>query len=249
MSRSWLAKARSVHDIGGMFYAPKPGEPWDEKRDARAEEKWRALVRPPLPVDEAFAPYFGSWMHDSTVLGIDREKGVLRVRLDSINASDFAYRLARVLGVAPAETRYPVALLLHDPQYVRAARAGIQGELRFADWERLQDTEFLYDWFFQQDGRLQWIAEIYAPRTRGAALSPSVYLLVDAARATADDRCPAAFAKAYGAPAARLYEDAVAGRDDRPIDFNVFDSDDTEEYIVRRMAARGLTTADFGPER
>jgi hypothetical protein len=245
--RSWLAKAKSIHDIGGMFYAPKAGEPWDLERDARAEEKWGKLTRRPLPVEEAFARYYGSRMHDSTVMGIDRDKGRLRIRLDSIDARDFARILARVLDVPEVETLYPVDLLLHDPQHVRAARAGISGELRFTKWESLEDVEFLYDWFFEQDGRLQWIAQLYAFLGHDTALSPDVYLLVDAARVTAEDRCPAAFARAYSAPAARLYEDALAGRDDRPIDFNVFDSPQTEEYILRRMGAHGLTFADFTP--
>jgi hypothetical protein len=243
--RTWLTKARSVHDIGGEFYAPKGGEPWDDARDQRASEKWQRHARQPVPVEEAFRTCFGGWMHDSTVLGIERLGSRFRVRLNSIKACDFASYLAQVIGADPVDRRYRVDLILHDVSYVRAARHDRLGHLRFADWERLSGSEFLGDWFFEQDGRLQWIAQIYDRLPRGSALSDDVFLMVDCARATADDRSAEALVDAYGAPAARLYRDALAGRDDRPIDFDVFSSSKTEDYIRRRMAVHHLTPSNF----
>ena len=248
--RSWLAKTKSIHDLGGHFYVPNSSRPWNDRRESLAERKWLAHFDKPLPVAEADRPYFGSRLHDSHVLGTERGDH-LRLRLDSINAGDFAWSLAAVLCVPRAEAVYPVDLVLHDAAYVRAAREEIGGGLGYVDWERLgmgadeTGVEFLYDWFFEQEGRLQWIAHLWVQHTHRTSRPNDVYLMVDCAKATADDRCPEAFAKRFGAPAAQLYRDAVLRIDDRPIDFNVFDSSETENYIRRRMQAHGFTREDF----
>jgi hypothetical protein len=249
--RSWLAKAKSIHDLGGHFYVPNPSRPWNDQRDALAERKWLAHFDKPLPVEEDDRPYFGSRLHDSHVLGIERVGGYLRLRLDSMNARNFARNLAAVLEVSRVETVYPVDLVLHDAAYVRAAREEIGGGLGYVDWERLgmgadeTGVEFLYDWFFEQEGRLQWIAHLWVRHAHRTSRPNDVYLMVDCAKATADDRCPVAFAKQFGTPAALLYRDAVMGIDDRPIDFNVFDSSETENYIRRRIEAHGFRREDF----
>ena len=137
-SRSWLAHVSDVREIGGMFYAPKTHGPLSEKKeDARAEERWDAARNRPVPQNVVPPEFFGSCMHDSGVIGIEREKGALRVRLDSIVAEDFSCILSRALDGPPAEGPWPVDLLLHDPTYVRVARADARGALRFEDPHRL----------------------------------------------------------------------------------------------------------------
>lgn len=251
--RSWLAKAKSIHDLGGHFYVNDATRPWNDRRDELAMRKWDAHWNKPVPVDEKDKPYYNSAMHDATVLGIERQGSILRIRLDAIDASDFSHYLADVLEVPAVKAIWPIDLVLHDVTYVRAAREEKKGGLRFVDWERIGKTkggsepEFLYDWFFEQEGRLQWIAQLW-PHPEHRIVGPNdVFLMVDCARATAEDRCTAAFAQAYGAGAALLYADARAGIDDNPIDFNVFDSPQTEDYIRRRMAAHGLTREEMRP--
>ena len=246
--RSWLAKARSVHDIGGQFYHPLGGEPWDERRDARAETRWQNAGVEPTPVAERDLPYYGCRMHDSTLLGIERTGSDLRVRLGSVHARDFARALANVLGVPPKPEIYPVTLVLHDVRYVRAAHADLRGGLRFVDWESLEETEFLYDWFFEQGNRLQWIAQIWRGQQGHGYDWANVYLMVDCVRASAEDLSPDVFARLHGPPAAQIYRDAVAGIDERPIEFDVFDSAETEKYIRRRMAVHGSLQGEFAPE-
>ena len=272
--RSWLAKATDVRAIGGEFYAPKGGEPYDDEQGARAEERWTANFRRSLPVAEADRPFFGSWMHDSGVVGIERTKGVLRVRLDSIVARDMARILEDALDLPWAAGPWPVDLLLHDPVFVRAARADRKGELRFERWEDLgggylcdtfrptdeivprtpksyrrkgpTSAEFLYDWAFTEDGRVQWIAQLYTFDRRRAALSNEVYLMVDAARATAVDGCPEAFARAYGPHGRSLYKAARANALDRDEPFNLWDERGLIRSLPSRVAALGLTRANFG---
>ncbi len=249
--RSWLAKANSVHDLGDHFYVPKSGEEWDDRRDGRAEAKWLERLRKPLPVADADRPYFGSAMHDATVLEIERKGGELRVRLDAIDARDLEREMISAFDLTPVETIWPIDLVMHDVQHVRAVREARGGGLRLAEWEGLGErpggtpAEFLYDWFHEQDGRLQWIAQFWPHHEHRENCPNDVYLMVDGARATAEDRCPEAFERSYGRVARLLYEDARAGTDEHEIDFNVWDSAETAPYLRRRLAARSLTRADF----
>ncbi len=129
---------------------------------------------------------------------------------------------------------------------MRAARVDRRGNLRFADWQQCDNLEFLYDGFFERDGRLQWIAQFWDHQPYLPESDRSLYLMVDCAGATADDHCAEVFARLYGTPAADLYQDAIGEVDDRPVDFNVFDGHrKTVVYIRRRIAARGLTHEDF----
>ena len=255
-ARSWLAEAKSLHDLGDHFYLPKAGTEWDDTRAERAEDKWLERLRRPFPQSVANPEFFGSRMHDSGVIGIERRKGVLRVRLDSIAASDFARILEDALDGPPAEGPWPVDLLLHDPTYVRAARADLRGGLRFDDLLREQGVQsgrnmprmsFLYDWFHEQNGRLQWIAQLWPHREHRASRSEDLYLMVDCAQATADDRCPEAFGRAYGPQGRKLYEEARANAfvPDEP--FNLWNEAGLARSLPTRLAAHGLTRGDFSP--
>ncbi len=139
--RSWLAKAKSVHDLGRPIYIPKPGHTWDEEREERIQEKWRQLIGKPLPIGHEFREFFGTRMHDSWVIGIERTPSLLKVRLDSINADIFALNLTDELGIEIVPSQWPVELLLHDPVYVRAARHDPFGMLRFADLRLIKSDE------------------------------------------------------------------------------------------------------------
>ena len=249
--RSWLAKANSIHDLGSHFVNPHGDQPWDEKREARADAKWIERLRAPLPVEEAYRPYFGSKMHDSWVLGVERTNCVLRVRLDSINADIFAIGLAKVLETSRSEAPWPINLLLHDPVYVRAARHEPSGALRYADpyetrnENRQRADQFLYDWFFDEGGRVQWIAEIWAWRRELGHGSTAKFLMVDASRATAWDGRRSALEQAFGSPAGLLWQDALDGIDVGDAPYGPWSAPTMEDFLLRRMAARGLLRGDF----
>ena len=249
--RSWLAKAKTIHDLGPHYTTPLGHEPWEEKREKLFDAKWRAWLKRPLPVEPAFQPYFGSKMHDSQILGIEREERVLRVRLDSINADIFAIGLADVLEVPRVDARWPVDLLLADPIYVRAARYDAKGALRYADpYEVLAGNwqtgdRFLYDWFFEEDDRLQWIAELQAFRRGQDALSDNKMLMVDCSRATALDRRRSTLEAAFGLAAGTLWQEALDGVDVGDAPYGPWSVPTMESFLMRRMAAHGLTREDF----
>ena len=119
---SWLAKAKAVHDLGHPVYLPKPGGAWEDARQERADMKWLEFIKRPVPVSEADAPFFGTRMHDSWVMGIARTPEEVTVRLDSINADIFVMDLCAELGLERVPSQWPVELICHEPVYVRAAR-------------------------------------------------------------------------------------------------------------------------------
>jgi len=248
---SWLAEVKDVRAIGGDFFRWTANEALDDKRSELADERWRRNFDRPLPVAYPDRLFYGASMHDSWVLGIERGKNVLRVRLNSIQARDFMAILAAELDLPRVEGPWPVDLLLHDPVYVRAARSDRTGGLRFEDPHRLgegnglTDAEFLYDWFWEQDGRLQWVAQLYTGDRWRAALSNEVFLMVDCAQASAADLCPGAMERAYGAAARMLYEEARANGENAEEPFNLWNERGLEDSLAERLTAHGLTREDF----
>ena len=245
---SWLAKAKSIYDIHSAVYLPKPGQPFDDERDERATKKWRARIDRPLPVADEFRPFYGSWMHDSSVVEIERTPAILTVRLDCICANTFTHVLAKELEVEPVASQWIVDLLLHDPSFVRAARYDPFGNLRFAEWKTIHDQDFLYDWFYEQDGRLQWVAEIWGRENGRTKLSWSVYLMVDCSQATAADRRAGTIEKFYGRGGRAIWEDVIGVGEPGVRYMGGWSWNDVRDFIRQRMSARGLSREDFQPE-
>src|ERR1700733_6717641 len=106
--RSWLAKAKSMHDIGMPPYLNKAGTPWNCERDDLAERKQKEFFERPVPVEEPHRQFFGSWMHDSGVMEIERTAQHFRVRLDCIHANDFIHNLIDVVGLPRIKAQWPV---------------------------------------------------------------------------------------------------------------------------------------------
>lgn len=249
--RSWLAKAKSIHDLGNHFYVPDASKPWDDKRDAEAEARWLERLRQPLPSAVETPDFYGSRMHDAGVMSVERTSEVFRLTVDDVETQLFSSALADLLEVPRRNGPWPIELRLYDPQYVRAARFDRRGGLRFESWERLTESrgerqiEFLYDWFHMDAGRLQWIADLYFFIGRGAALSPNIYLMIDCARAGGIDRRREALVAAFGEPAGSLWDDLRGHVDVEPGGPRSWSGTSTRRYLLRRMHARGLTRSDF----
>ena len=245
--RPWFAKAKSVHDLGNWFYVPKAGE-YDWERNSRAEGKWIEHFQKEIPVEERYRFYFGSRMHDSFVMGIERNEAVLRIRLSAEAGYLFALDLARVLTMPCPKAVWEVDLLAHDPRYVRAAKSGPDGGLRFTEWTDFrakspnEGDSFLFDWFFEEDGRIQWIVQLWKEMSHRR--SDYVYLMVDCSRVSAEDRTRAVIEREFGTGGALLWDDAVAGAD---LERSHLEDGRmvTEEYLRNRIAARGFGAEDF----
>ena len=249
--KSWLADAKDVRAIGGDFFRWTENDALDDKRSELADARWQRNFDRPLPVPYPDRLFYGASMHDSWILTMERTRDVLRVRLNSIQARDFMAILAAELDLPRVEEPWPVDLLLHDPAYVRAARIDRTGGLRFEDPYRLGEgkglttAEFLYDWFWEQEGRIQWIAQLYTGDRWRAALSNEVFLMVDCARASAVDLCDVAMERAYGPAARMLYEEARANGENLEEPFNLWNEHGLMDSLPDRLAAHGLTKTDF----
>jgi hypothetical protein len=244
--RTWLKDVKSIHNLG-PHYLHKRHRPWDEDADARADAKWSKKLQEPIPVEPEFVEFFATRMHDSWVIGLERTDDQVTIRLNSIYADIFAWALAEVLEVDRVPSAWPVHLVLHDVVYMRSARHDPNGALRYANWRELRSTEFtrgdtfLYDWFFEQDGRIQWIAEFDARRLSLRSLSSSMYLMVDCARVSAVDLRREALGAAYGPMAAELWDQALL---DSGTDM-IWGVRVMEKYLLDQFGLRGLSLADF----
>jgi hypothetical protein len=250
--RSWLKDVKSIHDLGEHCYISDWDAPDCDKRETKYQEKWLARLKMDLPVAPEHRVFYGTKMHDSWVQRISRTPKELRMTLNCINADVFASGLAHILKVKSPAVVWPVDLILRDPVYVNAVRHTPEGKLRWADWESLEGgddpcdgPEFLFDWFHEQEGRLQWIAEIWDYRDGSGRVSPSLYLLVDCAEAVAEDRRATALAKAFGDSVLPLWKDALSGVDQGSEPYGIWVVDAMFNYLNRRMAANGLKASDF----
>jgi hypothetical protein len=190
-------------------------------------------------------------MHDSWPVAVERTSEVFRLTLNSIDGRYFADMLASHFGLDIGGIDVPVDLLLHNPSYVRAARYGIRGELRFEEWENLGNPisehvsgfQFLYDWFHEQDGRIQWIADIWGGQHWRGKLSSSLYLMVDATHATAVDRRRSALEKVFGLAAGLVWQDVLDGVDQEGYPY-IF-AGGMEDFLARRIRHYGFGAGDF----
>ncbi len=107
--------------------------------------------------------------------------------------------------------------------------------------------QFLYDWFIEQDGRIQWIAEIDSRGKRGGKLSSSVYLMVDCARVSAIDLRENAVRKAYGDAGAALWRDVTIGSEDCPPFKGIWGMGTMRDFLRERIRFHKFAEADFMP--
>jgi len=251
-TNSWLAKAKSIHDLGNDFYVPKSKSAYSWELEIAREESTLARRKEPIPVPEKWLPYFGSRMHDSWVIEIRRTPTEVCVRLDSDAAYIFATGLSELLDVAAVARQWPVDLLFHDPHYMRAARYTPEASLRFYDTRLLRSAkpqtgpQFLNDWFYEEHNRLQWIAGIYVEEwPKRPNLSSSAFLMIDCERLSVVDRRLKVLEEAFGPAVRPLWEDAVAGVDvgDKP--YGCWSGSTMESFLLRRMSHHRIKRSNF----
>lgn len=169
-------------------------------------QRLKEFYRKPLPVADDHKDLFGSAMHDSGIFSLELRHKELFLRLDNIEAQDFARVYSKHIGKEIADVPMPVELVCHDVDYVNAVRAKSLGHLVWTDWEALlkdpvRQTEFLYDWFYEQDGRLQWIVTLY--------LRGFLYLMVDCSSASAIDRRRSTLVKLFDETAGQFWDQVL----------------------------------------
>lgn len=267
--RSWFKDVKSIHDLGEHCHHLNFDKPEDDARCMKYEEKWRARFDAPIPVDEQYQFAYRSGMHDSWVEWIKRTPGELRIRVNNDLAQHYVGQIAEMLGIhiptflnttyrrdidkgtQPTDWLAPVDLIFDDPVYVNAVRQAPEGKLRWSEWEDVgrrkepfEADPFLYDWFFEQDGRIQCVVAIWAHRP-GRWLSTTLYLLIDCARVRAEDHRERAIRDLLGPAAADVWNDFLNGVD-------IGGAEDkwtnAHAYIEKRMEVRGIRLKNFRPK-
>jgi len=167
-------------------------------------------------------------MHDSWLTAVERLGHELRLTLNSIDADDFAREVHRLLGQEHASGEFPVDLVCHGVEYVSAVKEIKGGGLKWVDWEKFTSGEFLYDWFFEQDSHVQWIAQLWVPNRDTNKRPDNAYLLVDCASVSAVDRRRPAIVRTFGERYGNCWDGLMEISRQR----NAFDTNFLRDYVT-----------------
>ncbi len=234
--RSWLKDAKHVGDLGQHFVPYNDCKPDAAKRNKLTDERWMNAIRKVPPVAPEFRRYFGTRMHDSWVIGHERNGDHIRIELDSIEGSVFCAEYSLWLDVDLQEPLLmPVELHCHNVQYARWARHDKSGWLKYAepDFREIEPTRtmsdsFTYDFFFEQDGRIQWIALFRAwPHYSDWHIS-DLFLMADCSHVSAVDNRPRAIRNHLGPKVEAIWQGFFTQTEfdvwDQPQLFTLFES-------------------------
>lgn len=260
--RSWLKDVRTIHDLGEHCHNLSFRKPEDESRDIKYDEKWLARLRSDIPVAPEFNFAFGTRMHDSWIEWVKRTSGEFRIRINNDLVHEFMGVVTAKLDIhvpTVLNTIYgreakpitgdwlaPVDLVFHNPSYVNAVRADAAGHLKWAEWEdigprrgRSKLDQFLYDWFFEQDGHIQCVIQIWSPAMGDGPAS--LYLLVDCDSASAQDYRAQAVSEVLSPTAAQIWTDMISGVDEFRGWPHIY------EYVENRLETLNCSWDDLRP--
>jgi hypothetical protein len=205
--RSWLEDVKRINDLGEFCHNIE----WTEENEARIdayEQKWiDRLKADNLPVDDYSRNFFGSRMHDSYIQSIVRTSKKLEITIHNDYAEEFVKAYFRVQGTEFQMPLLPVYLSFEDVCYSTTCSQDQDDYLKWFDIPNVplqkvpsHSNRFVIDWFHEEDGRIQWIAEIDSIDVTAYSKARAYYanLLVDCAKASAVDGRGKAIEKALG---------------------------------------------------
>ncbi|CAN1559699.1 hypothetical protein MCEMSE15_02594 [Fimbriimonadaceae bacterium] len=242
--KSWLKDAKHVNDLGGVPHL-KSNIPWEEeeRREAVYWERWLAKLKKQIPVNEEYRPFFRSSMHDSWLVGSERKGGEYNLTVSCIFATVFAENLGDILGLHPEGLHwhfagpFRVVLSCNDIYYQRTADLELNGWLKFyrieiPEFKSFEQGTFLFDWFEEQDGRIQWVVNLWIKME-------NVFVLTDCKSLSATDLREVDLIKAFGPNVAKVWAD-VRMATERDWHYELVHSE-----IQKSMIVHGLTPKDF----
>ena len=193
--RSWLKDVRKINDLGRhLFHFPKGKEDWD--RLDEYDRKGSELYLGPIPVEPGSEKFFGCKSILSYVIETKRLGDRFEVHLFDREAHGFVWEYGAVTGIEVEDCKARVTLVFEGVNYANSVRPDAEGWLKHADissWlatDNLLSTDrILHDWFYEQDGSIQWIGEFMKSESSRSWPQNHVYILVDCKRVYArDDR-------------------------------------------------------------
>ncbi len=191
--RSWLKDVTKVEDLANFLHSMKWSDATDERIDRKEAKGYGLSLNRDLPVDEKSNKYFGCGLHDGGVIGIKHESNRVEIHIDNGWADDFADHFYKKHSIQPRSVSTSVWLKFEGVNYFNAARHDLGGWLKWSDWKAWREINeyktgadtIVSDWFYQQDGKLQWIGEFTKDQSNDSKLSGALYVLIDCERAYA----------------------------------------------------------------
>ncbi len=252
MVKSWLEKARTLHDIGASLDTLSYRKKHDLICEERYERRWRQLGRH-LPVSEDLRRYFGSYLHDSSTIGFDRKGDSATLSLHSVYGDQFDWTLRAIqrvdhLRTGPPEHLYRIDLQFSGVHYCTTKEGYLNRDLVYGRWpgpsslDPEKGDELLDDYFFTEDDRLQWVAHIWRREPTSSRRWNTVYLLIDCESVSVVDLQAEAAELNFGPFARTLWDDVWTGVDADVASLWV--DDGLRIYLEQRADHHGIDLAN-----
>ena len=182
----------------------------DEYENRRIELNRKRL----LPVDPGSERLFAcrsKWGH---VIDVKQERERVEILLFDVEAHSFVWEYCEIKGIDVVECRALLILIFEGVTYCNSMYADPEGWLKHSDFSSWRSTDDLsssdrqyYDWFFEQDGHIQWVGEFMKYDQKHPTRWQDSYLVIDCKRVYGRDERTRAIKKAVGEECANLWEE------------------------------------------
>ena len=211
--RSWLKDVRRINDLGDhLYHFPKGKEHWD--RVGGYEKRSFELRARPIPTEPGSEKFFGCSLIHSYVIGTNRIADRFEIHLFDVNVYSFVWEYSEVKGIEIEDCRARVVLVFEGINYANSVRPDPEGWLKHADvstWRTTDDLKatdrLLCDWFYEQDGSIQWIGVFMKFEANLSWPQNDVYILIDCKRVYARDERATAINKIAGDECLQLWQE------------------------------------------
>lgn len=176
LKTSWLAKVKSIYDLGSWNSCSRDWvrEDFSIDREERRARKFLEHLQKGMPVAEEFRPWFHNSLHDDWIVWHQRDDDY-RLYVACRWADDLHRTLLEQSGLAIGSSYFLSEIVCHKASHVRWSKCDQNGGLTFwrPNWERndfksvnepgdlKSRCDLLSDWFFTEDSRIQWIVKAH----------------------------------------------------------------------------------------
>lgn len=249
--RTWLKDVNHLNDIAPwestLDACHKDWEKMDDVRDSKLFSYWRK----PLSEKVQNQGFFNSSMHDSQFIGLSHQKNKAVITLNDLDAETLINDVCRINNLEHPGVVIPIDFVFQDVVYCTSLRHDLNFKLRYDNIATVKpdnsnfQLNFKRDWFFEQDGRLQFVCEIFSWNAR-QKLSDSIYILIDCSTANAVDRRLPVLKRLFGPNIVPLWNDYLDRIDfpTEPIYYPQYVGGFID-YFNRRLPVHGLTWNDL----
>lgn len=173
-----------MQDLGSHVYSTNQDWETQEKRD----NMYYSLRKNPVEGLGGVASHFYGIHRGARILRFKREGREFSMTLEDWWLSDFLHHVAIRAKVNAPEVLSQVSMHFHDVAYQTTLAARPDGVVRFYRYDEPTGHDRLHrDWFFRQDGRLQWIAELDVYGKGRGMMTVGPFIVVDCLSVSVQD--------------------------------------------------------------